>query len=681
MPTWVTPLPYNDLYLLRSWTPDDATNAINLLQAYPDTLYPDPANRQTVTYNAAYTYVVYLLREALLRFPTAPQAEQWRWNLAYDLAHINDPGVSDAYLALIREALDKQLTSPDSLPEWFSQHELRLTMEIYTFEPPPGYLSRKLIEIEAPGGAAYLWLVESLDKVDLYPLTSYFDFANSIQVNFEVGDLTGDGIEELVVYADPPPGQTIPVLPQVYSLTTGLPPQLTFAPQLPFDTGTEFRVKWQIDQGLLHSTITIYPACAVQAFQTYHWDGNQLVSTPIDYNIDSNPSELAYCSAVIDHVANQWGAKVTAPLMETLLPSWPPMLDPNGKPYPADARDEWRFRLGVYEALAGDSEKAQSTIKNLVELPTANDSRWVTPAQQFLAAYLSPNDVYTACLPTQFCDPGQAMQLILAAGNYNDPSAALEAMIHAGVIIRSSGNFDFDMDGEKERWVLLRHHPQERLQFWILASWEKGIKALFVDQVDSTQTRPYFHEPMDTPPIAQIEPKRGFVLGRLPLSREPYLVFKTVEFIPTRYTLDSLQADIHDLFTGTDSATIRDRLVELQNSDRFNCLNYRICDLFYYTLGLTYELSGDVSPAIDTYIKLWWENSNSPFMLIGRLKLNQLPYFTRTPTRTITPTASATRTPTLTATITSTANPNVTPSITSTATETSTPTETLTPTP
>jgi len=556
-----------------------------------------------------------------------------------------------------------------------------LMMVVYTFDPPPGYLSRKLIEIKAPGGAAYLWLVESTEKVDLYTLTSYFDFANAIQVHFEAGDLTGDGVEELVVYADPSPGQTMPGLPQVYSLTARLPPRLTFAPQPPFDTGTEFRVKWQIAQGFLHSTVTIYPACAVQALQTYQWDGSQLVSSQMEYNIDSNPTELGYCAVVIDHVASQWGAKVVAPLMETLLPSWPPMFDLNGKPYPVDARDEWRYRLGVYEALAGDFEKAQNTLKDLVLLPTSEDSSWIGPAQQFLVAYLSPNDVYAACLSAQFCDPGQAMQLILAAGNYIEPSTALEAMIRAGVLIRSSGNFDFDKDGEVERWVLLRHHPQERLQFWILASWAKGIKALFVDQVDSTQTRPYYHEPQDAPPITQIEPKGGFVLGRLPLTREPYLIFKTVEFIPTTFTLDSLQADIHDLFTGESSTTIRDRLLELQKSDRFNCLNYRICDLFYYSLGLAYELSGDARSAVDTYVKLWWENSNSPFMLIGRLKLKQLPYFTLTPTRTATPTVSPTRTPTLTPTITNTINPSVSPSITPTATWTSTPTQTLTPTP
>jgi hypothetical protein len=75
MPTWVKPLQYNDLYLLRPWSPEEANGVIELLQAYPDTLYPTPADRETSTYNAAFTYVTFLQREALLRYPDDPQAE------------------------------------------------------------------------------------------------------------------------------------------------------------------------------------------------------------------------------------------------------------------------------------------------------------------------------------------------------------------------------------------------------------------------------------------------------------------------------------------------------------------------------------------------------------------------------------------------------------------------------
>ena len=220
----------------------------------------------------------------------------------------------------------------------------------------------------------------------------------------------------------------------------------------------------------------------------------------------------------------------------------------------------------------------------------------------------------------------------MVEGRYDDIGIALDALIRGGVIVRSSGNFDFDNDGETERWMLLRHRPQERLEFWVLARSELGVRALFIEQVDLTETRPYFHEPLDSPPIAQIGPKHGFVFARLPVTRQPYLILKEIEFKPTTFTLDALQSIIDDFFAGTNPAIIRNRLEDLEKSDQFNCSNYHICDRFYYTLGLAYELAGDIRPAIDTYIKLWWENTDSPFMLIGRLKLKQIAFKTSTPT-------------------------------------------------
>jgi hypothetical protein len=686
MPTWATPLPYNDLYLLRTWSPEQAESVIELLQAYPDTLYPTPNARDTIPYNNAFTYVAFLQREALLRYPDDALAEGWRWGLAYNLAHTTDPGVAGIYAGLIQEVLDKGRVPLEELPLWFNQHEPHLSLSIYRFTPPPGYLNRVLFEIKAAGGAAYLWLVESPEKTTIYPLVSFFDFAHSIQMHFTTGDLTGDGVEELAVYADSPPGQTIPELPQVFSLVTGDPPRVQFGSEIPIDLGTDFRMTWSIDQGLIQSTATIYPACAVHVSRTYAWDGNQLVPGEVKTQVETNPTQLGYCEGVIDHIASQWSPDIAIPLMETLQPDWPPLTDPDGKSYPADAQDGWRYRLGVYHALSGHFELAQQTLTDLISSPTATDSSWIVEAQNFLQAYTSPEDLYKACLPAKFCDPRQALQQSLNVGGYREISTALDALIRGGVIVRSSGNFDFDSDGEAERWVLLRHRPQEKLEFWILARWESGVRALFIEQVDSTETRPYFHEPLDTPPIAQIGPKRGFVFSRLPVTRQPYLIRKEVEFIPTTFTLDALRSSIADLFSGTDPVIIRGRLEELEKSDRFNCSNYQICDLFYYTLGLVYELTGDIRPAIDTYIKLWWENTGSPFMLIARLKLNQLPYkpptltSAPTPTRTLTPTAGPSTTPS----ITPTTDPNATPSITPTndpnATPSETPTETLTPT-
>jgi hypothetical protein len=79
-------------------------------------------------------------------------------------------------------------------------------------------------------------------------------------------------------------------------------------------------------------------------------------------------------------------------------------------------------------------------------------------------------------------------------------------------------------------------------------------------------------------------------------------------------------------------------LEDLQASNRFNCLNFRICDRFYYLLGLAYELNGRESDAINTYVKLWWEYRDSPFTTMARLKLEPISRVTPVPTSTPTET-------------------------------------------
>ncbi len=64
------------LYELGEWTAEDADYAARLLQGYPDTLpLTAPPGEITQAYLDAYRYPVFAWREALLRFPDAPQAD------------------------------------------------------------------------------------------------------------------------------------------------------------------------------------------------------------------------------------------------------------------------------------------------------------------------------------------------------------------------------------------------------------------------------------------------------------------------------------------------------------------------------------------------------------------------------------------------------------------------------
>src|SRR3990170_1625225 len=85
------PLSENDQYHLTDWTPELADHLINLLEAYPESLSAFARGDNNAGYFAAFQYAIQAQREALLRFPTAPQAENWLWGLAYNLARTGDP--------------------------------------------------------------------------------------------------------------------------------------------------------------------------------------------------------------------------------------------------------------------------------------------------------------------------------------------------------------------------------------------------------------------------------------------------------------------------------------------------------------------------------------------------------------------------------------------------------------
>jgi hypothetical protein len=189
-----------------------------------------------------------------------------------------------------------------------------------------------------------------------------------------------------------------------------------------------------------------------------------------------------------------------------------------------------------------------------------------------------------------------------------------------------------------------------------------------VETVDSDSLNPRFHDAAERPLIVQLRLHAGFILERVAGSGEPYLRHIDVEFVPTTYTLDALQAAEQALFDREDPATIAQALADLvKDTSKFNCINYRICDRYYYTLALAYELDGQEMEAIEWYIRLWSEYRLSPYTIMARLKLAPIP--------------TATLPPTITSTATNTPDPNATPTITLTRTPTPDPNATRTPTP
>jgi hypothetical protein len=412
------------------------------------------------------------------------------------------------------------------------------------------------------------------------------------------------------------------------------------SPLLPAHPSTwvlRFKGEWRIlpdESGgnLLQFTTRILPACPADITRTYRLDDGSFKLGSTDYAIQPEPNIVEYCEITVDHAARLWGYSVSAEFMEAVLPYWPPERNVDGRLYAADARDEWLYRLGIAHALAGNMDSARSFLQEALEFPSIPDGQWIELAQDFLEAYQSQDNLYLACRQSLTCDPRAALQKQVSRIPVDRHTFITSDLRNRGIAIRSNGSFDFDQDGQPERWIIVRHEETQNLELWILAQDTESIYALFVDVVDTGQPNFRYSDFPEDPPIVQMLLGQGFKLERLPDTGQPFLTHHSVEFRPTTYTLDTLDGAILALFSGEDPATVLQTLEDLQGSQRFNCLNFRICDKFYYMLGLAYELNGRGSDAIDTYIKLWWEYRDSPFTTMARLKLEPLPQVTPVPT-------------------------------------------------
>lgn len=738
------PFTFAGRYKLQDWSPEHADQMVVLLSDYPNSLSTAARGEANEGYYRAFRFSSFALREALLRYPAAPQADRWRWQLAYHLTQQNDPQAGEYYAEYLATALNRGATDISQLYLWLEQQEPRLALYQVGTPTPAGYTASYLVELRAlvaesapstatparrsplpegsqpSAGSAFIWLLRAESgEYQSQVLVSRFDFAHHIRAGWIVADLDGlqaDG-DELAIYFSAMSGEYAVDAPYVFDLSKVPAGELPFLPQEDiFDVGMEYENRWAVvkdDYGMNHLAFqtTVFPACPVRITLAFRWNG--MYFEPIDQEFELQRdsyltgapfSSLAYCRLAADIAANHWGPAAVVSVMEAVLPDWPPQKDEQGRPLPADARDEWLYRLGVQHAMLGNQDAARHYLQQVIQTPILPNSRWIEPARAFDTTYQEPDDIYTACLAAQFCDPAFALSALIA--QVPTGQDILAYLREKRVALVSSAYFDFDLDEENERWFTVRHQPLSRLEFWILARSLDGIHALRVgivdtnppvlEQLEATYVR---SDALHLMPVVFLESKTALSLQHLPGSNQPYVVPVPLRTeYPNRY-LERLWVVESNLFAGMDPSQVRDDLLELAISPGLICENTWSCDPYYYLLGLAYELAGEQDKAIEAYHRVWSDYSTSPFTIMARLKLLLIPSaptLTPTPTQTstitVTPTITATpgeatQTPTVTSTLTPTsaetqATSTNTPTPTQTATGTqltSTPTTTGTP--
>jgi hypothetical protein len=680
----------NTFYELKPWDLAKQLRTIELLKANTILLDSDESYR-TLAYGEG---------EAYLRFPEAIDATGWQWDRAYNLIRIADPQAMSLYAHLIQSAIASGQVRITDLPAWFSQYETRLTLQTSSLPPQPGELDRELIEIKGEG-SAYFWLVQTPNSVNVYPLINDINYDQPHENSYLYDDLTGDALPDMVIYRSTSPGTTQQIIPRIFDLSVEPPVELPIQDHFPIDFGLEPRAEAEVMSSTaggkqLQVTNILLPACPTYVTQQFTWDGTIFLLSPSQYELVPVSGLEAYCEIIIDTASSAWGPEVAITVTLPLLEIWPPETDRKGNPYQPDAYDELRYRLGVLYALAGQQSEADRYLTEIINTPIVPESSWVSPAQEFLNVYQAPADLYTACQSAQYCNLRDALRAMASTSGMDETAQVLTYLENNGVAVRSSSFFNFDLDGQDERWMILQPSPESKLEFWILSKMLNGVQAVFVQIFEGTESFPYYHEPAGEIPVVQLEPHKGFIFTRLMDTLEAYIEWVDVEYARPTIILDGYNQALNDLMDGADPKVIQDTLLELLNSPRFkgDCIAFNICDQFHYTLGLVYNLNGEEGNAIDQYLWVWRNYNQSPYTTLARLKLDYFPlptytktpipsstpYQTRTPTatiptstRTITPTGTVTPTFTLTPTDTPTLTATITPTITETSTPASTP--------
>jgi hypothetical protein len=620
------PLTGAGIYSLNQWSPERADELIELIDYYPNTLLPAQRGENDENYYPAYYYATVALTEALLRFPDAPQAEHWKWMLAYDQARTGDHQAADSYAQLLSQALNQGNIKPSDIELWFSTKEPRLGIVITPITPVPNYLSGNLVQIKG-GGSAFILILETPSAFQAHVLSDGFDFIRKPEFASFNADLTGDGIQEIVISKQTQVDFSKLTLPRIFTLGDNLPEELEFNPvTAPFPMGSEYSPTWlpiQDKQGGhdLQVTTTVFPACPLFLTHSYHWDGDRFEPASTEFEVNALPSSLSFCSITLDHAASVWGPEAAIQIIQTILPDWPPETQEDGTPYPVDSRDELRYRLGVYHALLGQREAALETLQQVIDDPTVPGSSWMDPARDFLNTYQSPGDIYQACVRSDSCDAPLAITSLIEVMSRGDYAQALALLNEAGVGYRASGYYDLDGDGTREVWFTVRHRPGEKLELWVLVAHLEGIAALQFGEIETNLPAFTVYDKDQLPPVILLNDRLAFQIHRVMDTREPFLTyFELPKYYPDRFR-DGVKSAMKDLFNGEAPKTVQKTLLDLKDFPGLLCRNTWTCDEYYYLLGLASELASDRPAAIDAYVRLWWDYSKSPYTTMARLKL------------------------------------------------------------
>jgi hypothetical protein len=628
-------------YQLAKWTLEKAEQLIFDLNKYPGLLN----DWENLRYSS-YPFVGLAELESSARFPDSSQTQVWRWDGAYNLYRSGNRAISQLYAGLIEDSLN-QIEINKKTMEALSDLKLSLALEYYQITPLPGYQESLILHFSSRdqydfSGGITIWVLKTENEYYSYPLPTMWEiiYGNGF-TKIDTIDISGNGIAEVFIQATDEQsfGYHEGDL-KVYSLSQVPPQEISFNPQLP-DADT---AEWSVDMSLSVPTITFripvstvsnWPCYSYKVDWLYQWQQKQLKLIQIDIPTDEILKKNPVCARILAH-------KLGSPEYlqnKSVLDTYKHILDlpfigenPALGEYPFDV-DKERLSLALYLSSQGDLVGANEQIDRIRSSTDRDGEVWRRNALKFFSVHQDPELLLQFCLSTKTCETFLTRSEIFALIPPNrilDVETLLQEM---GIVYANSGNYDFDLDGNLEKWLLfISEYPcGNGTEFWLLASDANKITSRRVSSL-------CLREEQDQPREIKIKPfgeSNGlpgyglFVNGEDAL-HQPFLYWPlhlknpSIDTNQVGVMIDSIQNQM--LLGQMSQAEAQKRLHEIQLlpiNSVYLPTNQQAQIL--YLLGLSQELNGENIQSAKTYLELWHTFPEHPYTMMAYAKLEPVP--------------------------------------------------------
>lgn len=190
---------------------------------------------------------------------------------------------------------------------------------------------------------------------------------------------------------------------------------------------------------------------------------------------------------------------------------------------------------------------------------------------------------------------------------------------------------NFDAKGNIEQWLVIQYPHRSDREFWILVQEPDKVYGLFVAKIQTNKPNLKEFSGSNDYLLTTSDGQSLISLESLDFTNQPYVTTHSLiesndpilekDYLNHYLLEEPLDSITDQLISGADLVLVQKQLIQLNQSETFNCRESSLCAKVYYLMGLTSELMGDNSTAVETYLQLWKEYPYSLYTIMARSKL------------------------------------------------------------